>query len=142
MEVFVQVGSGVRGLWLVAVLACSLACTRDKRDDDPAQVVERFVAAVTADDRAAAAALLGPRTRARLEEAMRSAERVSGRVVLEPHDFLSVGRAPPAWEMATVRTVHEEDARATVEVSSATGDRHPVELVRVPEGWRIELPGT
>lgn len=114
---------------------------RRSADPGPGQVVERMLAAAKAGDRAAVAALLGPRTHARLQQAMKSAERVSGRVVLAPHDFLSVGRAPPAWEPAGARVIRQDERSATVEVSSAAGDRHPVELVRTEDGWRIELPG-
>lgn len=134
-----------RAQWCAAIglavyLTLGAGCGRGK-DGGPQQVVERFVVAAQAGDRAAVHSMLGPRARARLQELMVSAERVSGRLVLEPYDFLAVGRAPPAWEMAGVRQLEREDNRAVVEVFSASGERHSVELVLDEGSWKIELPG-
>jgi len=125
---------------LVLCLVLGTGCGRGK-DGGPQQVVERFVVAAQSGDRAAVHSMLGPRSRARLQELMVSAERVSGRLVLEPYGFLAVGRAPPAWEMAGVRQLERDDTRAVVEVFSASGERHSVELVLDDGSWKIELPG-
>jgi hypothetical protein len=131
--------------WCAAIgfavcLTLGVGCGRGK-DGGPQQVVERFVVASQSGDRAAVHSMLGPRSRARLQELMVSAERVSGRLALEPYGFLAVGRAPPAWEMAGVRQLEREDKRAVVEVFSASGERHSVELVLDDGAWKIELPG-
>ena len=127
---------------MVAALVMGPACSRNNNGGgDPADVVEQFVIAAQSGDRAAVYRLLGSRSRAWLQETMKSAERVSGRLVLEPYDFLAVGRAPPAWEMAGVRTIDRRDDRATVEVYSAAGDRHSIQLVIESGSWKIELPG-
>jgi len=134
---------GLGGLAVMApltVLACLPACERDTPASDPAAVVESFVAASRNGDRAAVYQHLGPKTRARLQEALQSAKRVSGRLELRPHDFLSVGQAPPAWEASSYRTTQTGPKTATVSISSAAGDRHDLELVRAGDAWRIELP--
>jgi hypothetical protein len=99
-----------------------------------------LIAATRAGDRAAVYARLGPATRARIEAMQAAARRTSGRVVLKPEDYLSVGWAPPVWEPSGMRTLSRNDQVAQVEVFSATGDRHTVSLVREGSGWKVELP--
>jgi hypothetical protein len=47
----------------------------------------------------------------------------------------------PQWEAAGMRTLRRDDGSAEVEVYSATGDRHTLQLVREGPEWKVELPG-
>lgn len=125
---------------LLAVLA--LACSGGPGTNSPERAVQALIAAARTGDRAGVYARLGPRTRDRIEGLQASTRRTSGRVVLRPEDFLSVGWAPPAWEPAGVRVLRRDANTAEVEVYSAAGDRHPLALVREDGEWRIELPGS
>ncbi|MDX2021089.1 MAG: hypothetical protein SF187_12690 [Deltaproteobacteria bacterium] len=126
---------------VVTVCLAAAACgSRGERD--PEAVVEHFIAAANAGNSADVYALLGPNSRKRLDELRQSAKRVSGRLALQPEDFLSVGRAPPAWEPQGVRLLHKSNVDATVQVYSAAGDRYAVNLVRQGHAWKVELPGS
>lgn len=126
-------------VWLVfgAAGACGARAERD-----PETVVEHFIAAANAGNSADVYALLGPESRKRLDELRQSAKRVSGRLALQPEDFLSVGRAPAAWEPQGVRLLRRSDTVATVQVYSAAGDRYAINLVRQGRAWKVELPGS
>jgi hypothetical protein len=103
--------------------------------------VQLFVAAARTGDRAGVYQRLGPRTRARVAAHQDTTRRTGGRLAMKPEDFLSVGWAPPAWEPAGTRTLRRDDSTAQVEVYSAAGDRHAVDVVREGQEWKIELPG-
>lgn len=131
--------------WLLAaaVLAATGgagACSAREDGSSPDGSVRLFIAAARGGDRQAVFRRLGPRTRARVEEAAARGARPGGQPGLRPDDLVSVGWAPPAWEAATVRTVHKEEDDAEVEVVSSAGDRQTVRLVREGREWKIELP--
>ncbi len=127
---------------LLAITGGAAAC--GGRTADPARAVEAFIAAARNGDSAEVYQHLGPRTRERLAGILRSAERLSGRLALQPADFLAVGRAPAAWEVTSIRTIKREEHEAWVEVFSETGDRHDLRLSRSKDSreWKIELPGS
>jgi hypothetical protein len=124
-----------------AIALLLAACGADERATSPEGVVQRLVAAARAGDRGGVYATLGPATRARLEAVWTSSRKTTGRLALKPEDFLSVGWAPPAWDPAGMRTLRQDEASAEVEVFSAAGDRHTVQIVREAGGWKVELPG-
>jgi hypothetical protein len=126
------------GCWFL-VVALALACSKDP--SSPEGAVERMVTAARTGDRAGVYARLGPATRARIDALVAASRKMSGRVALKPQDFLSVGWAPPAWELDGLRTLRRDGATAEVEVYAASGDRHIVSLVREGDEWKIELPG-
>lgn len=99
-----------------------------------------MIAAARAGDRPAVYRRLGPRTRARVQAVKATTKRTGGRLALAPEDFLSVGWAPPAWEPAGVRSLRRGEDAAEVEVYSAAGDRHTVQVVREGDEWKVELP--
>ena len=103
-------------------------------------MVEYFVAAANAGNSAQVYDMLGPSSRRRLDDLRQSAKRVSGRLALQPPDFLSAGRAPAAWEPQGVRLLQRSDTDAVVQVFSAVGDRYSLNLVRQGQRWKIELP--
>lgn len=138
-------GAPARDLWrklTVVVLFAGLASCGEARGADPERTVEQFIAAAHGGHAAEVYALLGPRSRKQLDERRQSAKRVSGRLALSPQDFLSVGRAPPAWEPSGARLLRKTDTEAQVQVHSATGDRYVLTLVREGRRWKLELPGT
>jgi hypothetical protein len=125
---------------LALLLLAGAACSRgDGRN--PEAAVESLIAAARAGDRTVVFQRLGPRTRARIEALQEGTRRTGGRLVTRPEDFLSVGWAPPAWELAGLRTLRRDDTTAEVEVYSATGDRHALSLVKEGSEWKVELPG-
>jgi hypothetical protein len=126
---------------LVALLLTLLACSGRGEGRTPEGAVKLLVNAARSGDRATVFQRLGPRTRARLERLQEATRRTGGRLVTRPEDFLAVGWAVPAWDMAGTRTLREEGAAAEVEVYSATGDRHTLSLVREGVEWKVELPG-
>jgi hypothetical protein len=117
------------------------SCASGDRATTPEGAVQRLVAAARTGDRAGVYQHLGPATRARIEGLVAASRKMSGRVAMKPEDFLSVGWAPPAWEPAGMRTLRRDGAAAEVEVYSAGGDRHIVQLVREEDEWKVELPG-
>jgi hypothetical protein len=131
----------VKRLWLPAALLVALGCRDGRQGRTPEGAVQLFLAAARAGDRAVVYQRLGPRTRARMAGLHELSRRTGGRLALKPEDFLSVGWAPPAWEPAGTRTLRSDATTAEVEVYSAAGDRHTVELVREGPEWKIELPG-
>ena len=131
-----------KGVVFACVLACVSGACVGRGDSDPEAVVEQFIAAANAGHGADVYALLGPESRKRLDELRQSAKRVSGRLALQPENFLSVGRAPSAWEPQGVRLLRKSETVATVQVYSAAGDRYAVHLVRQGRDWKVELPGS
>jgi hypothetical protein len=127
-----------RRRWLLA-LSLALGCSKDP--SSPEGAVDRMVTAARTGDRAGVYARLGPATRARIDALVAASRKMSGRVTLKPQDFLSVGWAPPAWELDGLRTLRRDGNTADVEVYAASGDRHIVSLVREGDEWKIELPG-
>lgn len=128
----------------LGIAACVLAlcgCSGRGGVHSPEGAVQIFIAAARTGDRAGVYQRLGPRTHARMEALQETTRRTGGRLVVRPEDFLSVGWAPPAWEPAGTRTLRRDDNTAQVEVYSAAGDRHPLELVRQGGEWFVELPG-
>lgn len=99
-----------------------------------------LIASARAGDRAAVYQRLGPATRGRIDGLLAGARRMSGRVMMKPEDFLSVGWAPPAWEPAGTRILRRDERSAEVEVYSVAGDRHALEMVKEGAEWKAELP--
>jgi hypothetical protein len=137
------VGAGsIFGAALGAGLVMTAGCGRPSASS-PEGAALLLVASSRTGDRAAVLERLGPATRARIDALAAASRRMTGRVIMKPEDFLSVGWAPPAWEVAGTRVLRRDDTTAEVEVHSATGDRHVVSLVRARNGgpWLVELPG-
>jgi len=127
---------------LAMVLAAAIAgrgCGAE--DSSPVGAVRAFVTAARAGDRAAVHELLGPRTRAYLEEqAARAGELAGGARRFEPRELMSVGagtlgQAPPRDIVLRER----DGADAVVEIVGAEGTREPIQVVKVNGHWRIEL---
>jgi hypothetical protein len=118
-----------------------VACSGRGEGRSPEGAVRLLVSAARGGDRAAAFQRLGPRTRGRIEALQQATKHTGGRLLTKPEDFLSVGSANPAWEVAGMRTLRRDDSSAEVEVYSATGDRHTLSLVREGPEWKVELPG-
>jgi hypothetical protein len=125
---------------LVICALLLVACSRGE-GRNPEGAVHLLIDAARSGDRAAVYQRLGPRTRARIDALADSTRRTGGRLLTKPEDFLSVGSAPPAWELSGMRTLRRDDLSAEVEVYSAAGDRHALQLVREGQEWKIELAG-
>lgn len=122
-------------------LAFLLGCSGAEGPESPEGAVRLFIAAARSGDRGSVSSRLGPTTRARIETLENSIRPLSGRTLIKPEDFLSVGWAPPAWEPAGTRLLQRTRESAQVEVFSSAGDRHTLWLVREGREWKIELPG-
>ena len=107
---------------------------------DPEAAVESLIAAARAGDRAAVYARFGPRTRARIDGLLASAQRTGGTRTLRPQDLVTVGWLPPAWEPAGTRLLRREGTEAEVEVFSASGERQAIKTVQEGKTWKVELP--
>ncbi len=129
--------------WLALILGflAAAGCAGGEDPRSPEGALNRFVAAARSGDRAGVYQRLGPATRARIEALQAASGRQGGRLTMKPEDFLSVGWAPPAWELANTRTLRRDQTSAEVEVFSSTGERDSVTLVRENGVWKVELPG-
>jgi hypothetical protein len=124
-----------------ALLACALLATAGCGGRaDPEAAVESLIAASRAGDRAAVYARFGPRTRARIDGLLSSAQRTGGTRTLRPEDLVTVGWLPPAWEPAGTRLLRRDGTEAEVEVFSAAGDRQAIRTVQEGKTWKVELP--
>jgi hypothetical protein len=110
------------------------------RGEDPEAAVDALIAAARAGDRAAVYARFGPRTRARVDGLLSSAQRTGGTRMLRPEDLVTVGWLPPAWEPAGTRLLRREGTEAEVEVFSASGERQAIKTVQEGKTWKVELP--
>jgi len=138
------VSRGGRALLLAAALATA-ACQQADEARTPVGAVRAVARAAdahsTARDRERVCNLVGPRTRARLEQSARLATQQAGaRRPFEWKDMLIVGMARPRFELTQARVVEERGDHALVEVRGAGGARETVEAVREGELWKIELP--
>jgi hypothetical protein len=120
-----------------ALLAAGAGCSGR---DDPEAAVEALIAAARAGDRAAVYARFGPRTRARIDGLLASAQRTGGTRTLRPEDLVTVGWLQPAWEPAGTRLLRREGNEAEVEVKSAAGDQQTIRTVLEGKTWKVELP--
>lgn len=120
-----------------ALLAAAVGCGGR---DDPEAAVESLIAASRAGNRAAVYARFGPRTRARIDGLLSSAQRTGGTRTLRPEDLVTVGWLPPAWEPAGTRLLRRDGTEAEVEVFSAAGDRQAIRTVQEGKTWKVELP--
>jgi hypothetical protein len=107
---------------------------------DPADAVRAFDRAAEAGARDQVYQLLGPATRARLEADARRASELSGRRGVRPEELLAIGWSPRRFRTASVRVLGRAGDHAEVEVIGERGERERLQLVLVPDGWRIELP--
>ena len=123
-----------------ALLVCVLAGAGCSGRDDPEAAVEALIAASRAGDRAAVYARFGPRTRARIDALLASAQRTGGTRTLRPEDLVTVGWLPPAWEPAGTRLLRRDGTEAEVEVYSASGERQAIKTVQEGRTWKVELP--
>jgi hypothetical protein len=124
-----------------ALLACALLATASCGGRaDPEAAVESLIAASRAGDRAAVYGRFGPRTRARIDGLLSSAQRTGGTRTLRPEDLVTVGWLPPAWEPAGTRLLRRDGTEAEVEVFSAAGDRQAIRTVQEGKTWKVELP--
>jgi hypothetical protein len=127
-----------------ALIACALlaagACGGRDDGSSPEAAVESLIAAARAGDRVAVYARFGPRTRARIDGLLASAQRTGGTRMLRPEDLVTVGWLSPAWEPAGMRLLRREAGEAEVEVFSAAGDRQAIKTVQEGKSWKVELP--
>jgi hypothetical protein len=128
-----RLGAALLATTLLAGAGCG-------RGEDPEAAVDALIAAARAGDRAAVYARFGPRTRARVDGLLSSAQRTGGTRMLRPEDLVTVGWLPPAWEPAGTRLLRREGTEAEVEVFSASGERQAIKTVQEGKTWKVELP--
>ena len=134
----------MRALLVCALLAGALlggsGCGGRDDASSPEAAVESLIAAARAGDRGAVYGRFGPRTRARIDGLLASAQRTGGTRMLRPEDLVTVGWLPPAWEPAGTRLLRRDGTEAEVEVFSAAGDRQAIKTVQEGRSWKVELP--
>jgi len=124
----------------VLVALAGPACGGRDDGSNPEAAVRSLIGAARAGDRAAVYARFGPRTRARVDGLLASAQRTGGTRMLRPEDLVTVGWVPPAWEPTGMRLLRRDGNEAEVEVYSASGDRQAISTVREGNSWKVELP--
>src|SRR4029453_1862216 len=87
-------------------------CSGGGEGRSPEAAVRSLVSAARGGDRATVLQRLGPKTRAPIEALQQSTRHTGGRLLTKPEDFLSVGSAPPPWEVANMRTLRKDDTTA------------------------------
>ncbi len=131
-----------RASTLVVALLVPLALAACGGDGgSPVSATRAFIDAAQTADRARVLRLLGPATRARLDEAAAKASTLSGRRRMEPAELVAVGWFAPRLRAAVdVRERSRQGNSATVEVSGPHGERQEVSCIRTAQGWQLELP--
>ena len=119
------------------------ACSHPPRDATPDGAVREFIDEMesSADDPTAMRRvydLLGPASRANLNERARRASQLQGRQV-QPWDMLAAGLFGVAFRPKALRATVVGD-RATVDVfgEDPQGEHASVSCIREPGGWRVE----
>jgi hypothetical protein len=125
---------------VLAIASVGAGCGGRDDGSNPEAAVRSLIGAARAGDRAAVYARFGPRTRARVDGLLASAQRTGGTRMLRPEDLVTVGWVPPAWEPTGMRLLRRDGAEAEVEVYSASGDRQAIRTVREDKSWKVELP--
>jgi hypothetical protein len=125
---------------VAAAAALAAAVAGEGCREDPAEaVVVDFVRAARAGDKAALWRLLGPATRARLEEAAaRATDTAGGGRRYAPTDVLDLGAGDENEPLPEVLLRERAGDRAIVDVLRPDG-RDAVTVVRIDGAWRIEL---
>lgn len=125
-----------------AALSLALAATGrgcDAGDTSPEGAARAFVGAARAGDVEGVFALLGPKTRARLEKEAESAtDKAGGARRFGPLDMLEVGPPPSEVPVEVVLRERRGDT-ALVAVLGPDGRHDVLTAVRVGAAWRIEL---
>jgi hypothetical protein len=136
---------GRRALLLAALAAAAAGCRQADEARTPAGAVRAFARAAdprsAVRDRERVCSLIGPRTRARLQEsAHRATQQAGSRRPFDWKDMLVVGMARPSYDLEDARVVEAGDRRALVEARGRGGAPEVVEVVREGELWKVELP--
>lgn len=106
-------------------------------DETPDGAVRAFAAAARAGNRETMIHLLGPKTRAWLEEASADGSRmVGGSRSFQPVDLIGAG---PSSGAARIAVRSNDGGVARVEVVDEQGNRSDLEVVEVDGRWRVEL---
>jgi hypothetical protein len=124
-------------LFLCALLL-AVGCSAGTRS--AAGAVRALTEAAQAGDRAEVWRLVGPATRARLEEDARRAAALAGGSPVAPERLLAVGWFAPSFRLEEARELSQDGDRAVVEARGAGGRREQVTCVRVDGQWKVELP--
>lgn len=132
--------AGRRGIVLTFtfVLALGLAACGSRRS--PVASVRALAEASREGQVEEVMRLIGPATRARLEESARLAAKQGARYEVRPRELLAVGWAQPRFRIEDVREIERRGKHARVLVSGRGGEREEVTAVKERDGWKIELP--
>ncbi len=128
---------------ITALIAMALAaavagrgCNRDS--DGPTEAVRAFVEASKRGDRDAALKMLGPRTRAQLEEAaMRATKLVGGEGRYEARDVLQLHNSGP--DVVSIVNMGRDGDQASISLTDSQGRKSTVITVLIDGHWRLEL---
>jgi hypothetical protein len=125
----------------VAAMAVAIAVVSYRvTEPGPDDAVRDLLRAAQAGDVDLVYELLGPTTRSRLEqEAKRSTDYVGAATRYTAKDLVSIGTSDNIPPPTDITVVDKSGDRARVLVVSEAG-RAYLDLVRVDEVWRIELP--
>jgi hypothetical protein len=122
----------------VALLALVAGCRSSA--SSPANAVRALAEASREGDVERVARLIGPKTRARLQEDARRAAVQAGRRAVPASDLLAVGWTPPRFDLERAKEISRSGDTAVVEVEGRHGERDRVTVVRDGPDWKVELP--
>jgi len=106
----------------------------------PEAAVREMLQAAKTGDRDLVFELLAPATRARLDaEARRATDLVGASRRYVAKDLISIGSSDGIADPTDITVIEERGDRAVVEVVSPAG-RARVDLLRIDNRWRIDLP--
>jgi hypothetical protein len=109
-------------------------------DRGPEDAVRAMLAAASAGDRRAVFELLSPDTQRDLTaRAQRATDLVGSSVRYSPLDLISISTSPDIAPPTDLTVVMRHGDHAVVEVVSP-GGRERVDVVRVDDRWRIDMP--
>ncbi len=128
---------------ITALIAMALAaavagrgCNKDS--DGPTEAVRDFIEASRSGNRDAALKMLGPKTRARLEEAARRATKlVGGEGRYEARDVIQLHSNGP--DVVSIVNMGRDGDQASLSLTDAQGRKSTVITVLIDGKWRLEL---
>ena len=120
----------------LAAAVAGRGCNKDS--DGPTEAVRAFIQASASGDRDAALEMLGPKTRAQLEDAaVRATKLVGGEGRYEARDVLQLHNAGP--DAVSIVNMGRDGDQASISITDSRGKKSTVITVLVDGEWRLEL---
>jgi hypothetical protein len=130
-------------LFAVALAAAVAGRGFGSEEDGPTQALRSFLEAADGGDRDKLLGMLGPKTRARLENAAaRATELVGGEGRYSAREMLQPLRGGPEALSGKIINLGRDGNTATLSIGDRKGGKTVVSAVLVEGRWLIELPAS